>query len=135
MSVAPAPCVLIADDEELLRKLATRVLERAGLRVETAATSDETLAALSRAAPPDALVLDFHLPPARGSDLIHKVCELAPQLPLILTSGDLLPPECKALLAPPRVVFLPKPLAPTALVDALQRALDAVGTERPRDDR
>ena len=111
------------------------MLERASLATETAASSDDVLAALSERPLPEALVLDFHLPPARGSDLVHKVCELAPGLPLILTSGDLLPPECKALLDPPRVVFLPKPFAPAALVDAIQRALDAVGTVRPRDDK
>lgn len=135
MSVAIAPRVLIADDEELLRRLAARVLERAKFEVDTAANSEEVLSALSNGPLPAVLVLDFHLPPADGSDLVYKVKELAPELPLILTSGDLLPPDCKAILDPPRSIFLAKPFAPTALVEAIQRAFESHRESRPRVDK
>ena len=135
MPVANAPRVLIADDEDLLRHLARRVLERAGFAVDTASDSEEVLAALSEGPFPEALVLDFNLPPATGSDLVHKVCELAPRLPLILTSGDLLPADCKAFLDPPRTVFLPKPFAPSALVETIQRALETPRESSPREER
>lgn len=135
MTVAIAPRVLIADDEELLRRLAARVLERVEFTVDTVSNSDEVMSALGNGTLPAALVLDFHLPPAEGSDLVHKVRELAPTLPLILTSGDLLPADCNAILDPPRVVFLAKPFAPSALVDAIQRALASPLESRPLVDR
>ena len=135
MPAANAPRVLIADDEDLLRNLARRVLERAGFKVETASNSEAVLAALSDPPLPGVLVLDFNLPPAVGSDLVHKVRGLARSLPLILTSGDLLPADCKALLDPPKSVFLPKPFAPRALVETIQRALAVPVESRPRVDR
>lgn len=130
-----SPRVLVADDEELLRTLASRVLERAGLVVETASSSEETLTALSIDPLPALLVLDFNLPPAAGTDLVRKVREMAPLLPLVLTSGDLLPPDCRAMLDPPRCVFLAKPFAPSALVETIHRALEAPRESSPRIDK
>ena len=121
-----APRVLVADDEALLRTLATRVLERAGIEVLPAPDSASALRELKNEPRPTAVVLDLTLPPGGGAELVRSIRELAPDTPLVLTSGDALPEDCRAFLDPPNVVFLAKPFAPAALVRALSEAFKAI---------
>jgi EAL domain-containing protein (putative c-di-GMP-specific phosphodiesterase class I)/ActR/RegA family two-component response regulator len=62
------PSVLVIDDSAIIRELATMCLSAAGFSVSAAETGTEGLAA-ARERPPDALLLDMHLPDTSGIEL------------------------------------------------------------------
>jgi two-component system phosphate regulon response regulator PhoB len=67
-----ARCILVVDDEPDLLELVRFNLDRAGFRVETAASGEEALARLRRSTP-DLLVLDLMLPDLSGEEVCRRV--------------------------------------------------------------
>ncbi len=114
--------VLIVEDEPLIRMMAVDALEDADIEVAEAATGAEALDQL--AADPAgfaAAIVDLGLPDVAGDELVEKIGELYPDLPLLVASGsrpDGLQSEGRAERA-----FLPKPYAPEALTSALDALL------------
>jgi two-component system phosphate regulon response regulator PhoB len=67
-----ARCILVVDDEPDLLELVRFNLDRAGFRVETAASGEEALTRLRRSTP-DLLVLDLMLPDLSGEEVCRRV--------------------------------------------------------------
>jgi two-component system phosphate regulon response regulator PhoB len=67
-----ARCILVVDDEPDLLELVRFNLDRAGFRVETAASGEEALARLRRSIP-DLLVLDLMLPDLSGEEVCRRL--------------------------------------------------------------
>lgn len=81
--------VLVCDDEDAVRSLVQRVLQRAGLRVAGAATAEAGLEVIATGGV--TLVLaDHHLGPATGLELYERAVAIDPALRgrCILMSGD-----------------------------------------------
>jgi PAS domain S-box-containing protein len=80
--------VLYVDDDEVMRTLAERLLQRAGYRVSTCASGTEALRVL-RAAPQDfdIVVSDVNMPEMSGVDLAQQLALLRADLPVMLSSG------------------------------------------------
>jgi PAS domain S-box-containing protein len=117
-------CVLLAEDEPAVRRLARTALERSGHRVLEASDGEEALALF--AAQRDAigaLVLDLAMPRRGGLDVLAVVRGHSPQMPAVLMSGHGGLEADGAL--PAHVVPLVKPFRPDELISALRRALDA----------
>ncbi|MEF7616298.1 ATP-binding protein [Aquincola sp. MAHUQ-54] len=80
--------VLYLDDDEVMATIAGQLLQRGGYRVTTHVDSDEALAALRL---PDhgidAVVTDFNMPGRNGLDIVRMLDDLAPGVPVVLTSG------------------------------------------------
>jgi two-component system cell cycle response regulator DivK len=64
--------VLIVDDDERNARLVRDVLERAGMRVLTAATAADGLI-LARSRRPDIVVLDLRLPDLDGTEAMRRL--------------------------------------------------------------
>ncbi len=80
--------VLYLDDDEVMAPLAGQLLQRGGYRVTTHVESDAALAALREPGHGfDAVVTDFNMPGRNGLDVIRVLKDLAPALPVVLTSG------------------------------------------------
>lgn len=75
--------VLVVEDEEMLRRLIARELERHGAVVQEAGSGDEALSLMASTAP-DLVVTDLSLPGIDGSELVRR---LDPDLPVVLISG------------------------------------------------
>lgn len=122
---------LVVDDEEQLLRLTSRVLERAGHRVLTAASAElarELFAAEAEAI--DLVLLDVVMPRGDGAaKLMPEMLSRRPGLRVILTSGDELPDELRARLERVRGGFLRKPFAPRTLLGLLD---SAASTGKPR---
>lgn len=82
--------ILVADDEEAIRRPVALYLTRRGAHVQAVADGREALAALA-AAPPDVIVADLRMPGMSGIALYEAICARAPLLAerVIFLSGDL----------------------------------------------
>ena len=72
MPAAPAPHVLVVDDEPIVRDVLTRYLTRAGYQVSDAGDGAQALEAIS-AGHPDVVLLDLMLPRVNGLDVLRTV--------------------------------------------------------------
>jgi two-component system, OmpR family, response regulator len=80
--------VLVVDDEAVLAEMVSMALRYEGWNISTAADGSAAIAA-ARAQRPDVVVLDVMLPDMSGLDVLHKLREEHPQLPvLLLTAKD-----------------------------------------------
>ncbi len=80
--------VLVVDDEAVLAEMVSMALRYEGWNIATASDGSAAIAA-ARAQRPDVVVLDVMLPDMSGLDVLHKLREEHPQLPvLLLTAKD-----------------------------------------------
>jgi CheY-like chemotaxis protein len=121
-----AETVLLVEDDNFLRELATEVLEMNGYRLLVAANPDEALALVrSHAGPIHILVTDVEMPGMTGVELAAKVKELTRNVRLLLMSGY----TSKALgdrgVLDANVAFLQKPFSNRDLLEKVREVLDA----------
>ena len=80
--------VLVVDDEAVLAEMVSMALRYEGWNIATAGDGSSAIAS-ARARRPDVVVLDVMLPDMSGLDVLHKLREENPQLPvLLLTAKD-----------------------------------------------
>lgn len=80
--------VLVVDDEAVLAEMVSMALRYEGWNISTAGDGSSAIAA-ARAQRPDVVVLDVMLPDMSGLEVLHKLREDNPQLPvLLLTAKD-----------------------------------------------
>lgn len=122
---APAPFILVCDDQETIRRGLSLALTNAGAQVENAADGQQAFDILAaRAFAIDLLVTDYRMPNVDGLELIRRVRERAPTLPILLLSGFLGDAEVLEQL-PADVFRLQKPVDPFALVIEVRAILEA----------
>jgi two-component system cell cycle sensor histidine kinase/response regulator CckA len=124
-AAAQSRSLLLVEDEESVRRLTERALQRAGWQVCTAESAEAALALLPRpgdpAAPPRVLVSDIMLPGMDGTELVLAARAIWPNLPAVLVSGY----TDSALLgdlAAQGVSFLAKPYRLQELIACVERA-------------
>lgn len=110
------PCILVVDDDEQIRGLVQRVLERRGYAAVTCRTAAE---ALAQTQPFDLLLVDLVLPEMDGRELAGALRLRCPGLPVVLMSGY---PTAEEMLPPP-ALFLEKPMLPDAVIAAVEALL------------
>jgi signal transduction histidine kinase/CheY-like chemotaxis protein len=110
-------CILIVDDEALVRELAGEVLERAGFRTLLAADGDDGLRVWdTHQADIDLLVLDRTMPGLDGLELLAEIRTRRPEIPAIISSGYADDAGSRRLSALGVDAVLQKPWAPRDLV-------------------
>jgi EAL domain-containing protein (putative c-di-GMP-specific phosphodiesterase class I) len=80
--------ILVVDDEDQLRKLIERMLTRAGLFVETAASGEEAMAILRRGRRFDTVVSDLIMPGMGGMQFLREIRQLDLDVPVIFLTGN-----------------------------------------------
>ena len=116
------PLVLVIDDDPSLRRSLARLLRSAGLEVETFARAAELLA-FERPPRPSCLVLDLHLPDMDGYELLRKIVTEAPDLPVIVLTGETGEQKRLRALQDGAEAFLTKPFEDDRLLDEIRRLL------------
>jgi CheY-like chemotaxis protein len=88
MGPSRRPVVLVADDSELVRRIAENVLSAAGYRVVLAMDGERALAAARREIP-DVVVLDLLMPHMTGFDVLRemKQSDRLRDTPVLVMSG------------------------------------------------
>ena len=91
--------VLVVDDESVLAEMVSMALRYEGWSISTAGDGSSAIAA-ARTQRPDVVVLDVMLPDMSGLDVLHKLREENPQLPvLLLTAKDAIEDRIAGLTA------------------------------------
>jgi signal transduction histidine kinase/CheY-like chemotaxis protein len=102
--------ILLADDEDMVRDVAARMLRRLGYEVDVVVDGAEAIATVS--ADPsryDLVILDGNMPRVPGRDAAILIKQAAPDLPLLLATGYLEPGEAERLTSYGFATAIPKP--------------------------
>jgi len=118
------PTVLVVDDEEDLRDIMRRMLERRGFDILVAGDCDSAIAACrDHEGVIDVLVTDLGLPGASGGDLSRAATALRPAMSVIYISG--LPKDIavtKGLIGTD-ALLVKKPFTADLLIEALHAVI------------
>jgi two-component system cell cycle sensor histidine kinase/response regulator CckA len=127
----PLSCkVLVIDDEPLVLSNVRRSLEQRGFRVFDACDGPNALACYRDVAA-DLIIIDLTMPGINGVEVVRRMRAAGLLTPIILSSGNL---DNEVLRSLPRGAIqgtLPKPYGPKALLEAIERALEAVDAGQP----
>ncbi len=114
--------VLLADDEEVVREVASRALERAGYTLIVASDGDDALAKGSERIEEIAIaILDLTMPGKTGAEVCEKLRLLRPDLPVLLSSGYSADEANDRFALLGLSGFVQKPYLPQELVDTVSR--------------
>lgn len=114
--------ILLVEDEDAVRRVCLRILEKAGYDVEAVADAAEAGARISqRPEEIDLLLTDVVLPGGSGPRLAEELQEVRPGIPVIFMSGYA-DEEVEREKISPNVSFLSKPFE----VESLRRLVDSV---------
>ncbi|UWU32174.1 response regulator (plasmid) [Rhizobium sp. WSM1274] len=128
------PVIHIVDDDKSYRTATARLLSAHGLRVEVYESGDQFLAGLS-ACEPGCVLLDLQMPGQSGLQIQRRLCELAPQLPVVFLTGE---GDIKASVEAMKTGakdFLEKGSTAATLMEAIDRALVQYERQRAGHDR
>lgn len=121
--------ILIVDDEEDVIGYLTILLSRGtGFIVESTMKPLDALERVEKK-PFDVVLSDIGMPEMRGTDLAKRIQAVSPTTRIILMSGD---EPAEVAKAAGVFDFLQKPIARSALLEALERAIH--GAEAPSAD-
>ena len=82
--------ILIVDDEDVVRAVASAILNRHGYRTVGAASGEEAIAALERTQGDiDCVLLDLAMPGMSGREVLRVIQNNWPDLPVLMCSGYL----------------------------------------------
>ncbi len=119
----PSPKVLFVDDEEHLRLASAQALELAGLNVECFANADHVADKVSRNFN-GVVVTDIRMPGTNGIELMQKLLEIDPELPVVLITGHGDIQLAVEAMRAGAYDFIEKPFASAHLSDVVIRAIE-----------
>ncbi len=114
--------VWVVDDDRSIRFVLERALARAGLPVRTFESGDAALAAL-RSGRPDALFCDVRMPGTGGFDILAKLAEDHPEVPVVMMTAYSDLDSTVSAYRGGAFEFLAKPLDIDEVVSVAERAV------------
>jgi CheY-like chemotaxis protein len=124
-AVGGSETVLVVEDNDIVRRLAVRVLAANGYQVLEAGDGAEALRVYAAQQERIALVMtDVVLPGMSGKELADKLREVRPDLKVLYTSGYTENTIAHQGVVDAGVHFLAKPYLPSALIEKLRAVLD-----------
>jgi two-component system, cell cycle sensor histidine kinase and response regulator CckA len=121
---AGAETVLVVEDAEGLRLLATRMLQKQGYTVLVAANAEEAVQLFEAHPSIDVILSDVVMPGASGPELTRRLVESRPGLKVIYMSGYTDEAIVHHGVLDPGLAFLHKPFTSEALGRKLREVLD-----------
>ena len=119
--------ILVVEDEQAVRWVVRRVLEREGYRVLEAATPREALRLAAQAGEGFSLVLsDVVLPDLTGAELGRALRSIRPGVSILFMSGYAIEDVAARLKGVESAGIVSKPFTPRSLVTAVKQALQPV---------
>lgn len=119
--------ILIVDDEELIRSILRRLLEKLPLDIEEAEDGEQGAALFARETF-DLIIADYRMPKVDGMAMIRQCRRQFPEHPCIVISGEY--PAGIAQME--KVFYLPKPFDSAVLVNLVGDLLHLDSSDLPR---
>lgn len=115
------PRVLVVEDEDAVRLLISRVLEKRGYRVTALTDGAQALEFIQeRKGGIDLVIADLMLPKINGASIAEQIRQLDPQAKIILISGYM-----DHGLEDSGIDFLQKPFTPSTLIEKVEAVMAA----------
>ena len=113
--------VWIVDDDRSIRWVLEKALQQEGMTTQSFDSADGVLSRLSRQQP-DVIISDIRMPGASGLDLLARIRELYPRLPVIIMTAHSDLDSAVASYQGGAFEYLPKPLDVDEAVSLVKRA-------------
>jgi two-component system, NtrC family, nitrogen regulation response regulator GlnG len=126
--------IWIVDDDQSIRFVLEKALGREGLAVRSFSNPRDVLAALDDDEP-QVLLSDIRMPGGSGIDLLSKVKERLPGLPVIVMTAYSDLDSAVSAFQGGAFEYLPKPFDVTKAVELIRRAMDESLREEVGDER
>ena len=121
--------IVVVEDEAAVRKLARRVLERAGFEVADAPDGEAALALMDeRGGRVDLVLADMVMPRMGGKELAERLALTRPDTPILFMSGYTGETLAERGDLTRKDVVLEKPFEPAQLVKAVRSMMEEAGT-------
>ena len=119
--------ILIVDDSSMSRRMLRRILESVGHEVVEA---QEGAAGLEQyfLEKPDLVFLDLTMKDMYGLDVLAKLREMNPDVPVIIASADIQDQTREMVNDAGANAFVNKPLSPEKVLDALELVINQTTT-------
>ncbi len=116
--------VWVVDDDASIRWVLEQAIRQEGLQARAFDSADEALEAL-RLRQPDVMITDIRMPGTDGLQMMERVHELAPQLPVIVMTAHTDLDSAVAAYHRGAFEYLPKPFDIDETLATLHRALES----------
>ncbi len=117
--------ILLVDDEEFIRALGKRILEKSGYKVITAADGREALDLYKSQKDKISLViLDLMMPVMGGKECLQELLKIEPQVKIIVASGFAASGQTKEVLDSGANASVRKPYEMKQMLRAVRKVLD-----------
>ena len=122
-STEPEPCILVVDDDVLIRQQIGRLYTHNGYTVLSAETAEQALNYLETE-DIDLVVSDIQLPGLSGVELTERMQRLHPDIPVIVITGHADIDTAVEVLKLGATDYIVKPFGADAIQEATQRVLE-----------
>jgi len=116
--------ILVAEDNEAVRRLVTEVLRDQGYTVVKANNGLDAIEKFKKTDRVDLLILDSVMPHMNGREAYDEIYKLRPDIKIIFTSGYTKDVILDKGIEEKRFNFLPKPISPVELLQTVRKVLD-----------
>ncbi|MDO8746768.1 MAG: response regulator, partial [Thermodesulfovibrionales bacterium] len=117
--------ILVAEDEESVRRLITEVLEENGYKVIEAADGEDAVNKfMGNKDKIDLLLLDTIMPKMSGREAYERIKKIKPDIKLLMSSGYPADYISKNGILEEGLNFIAKPMSPTKLLKKVREVLD-----------
>jgi ABC-type amino acid transport substrate-binding protein/signal transduction histidine kinase/CheY-like chemotaxis protein len=116
--------ILLAEDDELVRELARKMLERAGYNVLVAVDGEEAIEVFRAAPRVDLLLLDVIMPRLGGHEALDRIRAIRPDVPALFSSGYSENAIHTNFVLHEGLALVQKPYSSDELLRAVRKALD-----------
>jgi DNA-binding NtrC family response regulator len=115
------PLVLVVDDDAALASTLVESLRAAGVRAQAADGGEAAVAAVN-SGQVDVCVADLVMPGINGIDLVHHIQRVAPDITVIVFSGENIHEMIRLAAATGIFAYMSKPIDPNELLHAVAKA-------------
>lgn len=114
--------ILIVDDERDNLKIFKHLLESEGITVLCVTSGEEALEKIMKT-PFLLMITDLNMPGLDGFELTRKALEIAPHLPIIMSTGDLSPEILRMAAEAGIIKVFAKPFEPMEMIETVRMGM------------